>query len=358
MFNLNEIINLDPFSLPKDQKQILFQRALEDLTELHYKNCAPYRKILDKLKNYFLVIGAFAPFLPVRLFKELDLSSVTTEEVVKTMTSSGTSGGAVSKIFLDKITAGNQTKVLTKIVTSFFGKKRLPMLIIDSPSVLKNRNLFSARGAGILGFSIFGREVKYALDDNMKLDLTGVVEFIQKYKDEEILVFGFTFMIWKYFFLELKKIGSKIPLERGILIHGGGWKKLIEIAVDSEAFKKSLLDVCGISKVHNYYGMVEQTGSIFMECEFGYLHASIFSDISIRDSYDFHVLDFEQEGIIHLSSLIPTSYPGHSILTEDTGKIIGEDDCRCGRLGKYFKVHGRIPNAEIRGCSDVYANSF
>jgi hypothetical protein len=95
-----------------------------------------------------------------------------------------------------------------------------------------------------------------------------------------------------------------------------------------------------------------------MECEFGYLHASIFSDISIRDFHDFHALDFEQEGIIQLSSLLPTSYPGHSILTEDTGKIIGEDDCRCGRLGKYFKVHGRIPNAEIRGCSDVYANSF
>ena len=30
------------------------------------------------------------------------------------------------------------------------------MIIIDTPSVLKDRNHFSARGSGILGFSIFG----------------------------------------------------------------------------------------------------------------------------------------------------------------------------------------------------------
>jgi hypothetical protein len=35
--------------------------------------------------------------------------------------------------------------------------------------------------------------------------------------------------------------------------------------------------------------------------------------------------------------------------------ILGEDDCPCGRKGKYIKVLGRIRNAEIRGCSDTYA---
>ena len=60
------------------------------------------------------------------------------------------------------------------------------------------------------------------------------------------------------------------------------------------------------------------------------------------------------EGLIQLLSLIPKSYPGHSILTEDLGTIYGVDNCRCGRKGKYFKVHGRIKSAEIRGCSDTY----
>nr|WP_282601556.1 hypothetical protein [Pantoea ananatis] len=42
------------------------------------------------------------------------------------------------------------------------------------------------------------------------------------------------------------------------------------------------------------------------------------------------------------------------MLTEDVGILLGEDDCSCGRMGKYFQVLGRLKNAEIRGCSDTY----
>ena len=111
----------------------------------------------------------------------------------------------------------------------------------------------------------------------------------------------------------------------------------------------------GIKEIHDYYGMIEQTGSIFMECESGHLHASIFSDVIIRDHVDFSEKPFGEKGIIQLVSIIPSSYPGHSILTEDEGILLGVDDCSCGRKGKYFKVIGRIQNAEIRGCSDSYA---
>ena len=57
-------------------------------------------------------------------------------------------------------------------------------------------------------------------------------------------------------------------------------------------------------------------------------------------------------------SVLPESYPGHALLTEDEGIVLGEDDCPCGRMGKYFKVLGRVKNAEIRGCSDTYADKF
>ena len=59
-------------------------------------------------------------------------------------------------------------------------------------------------------------------------------------------------------------------------------------------------------------------------------------------------------GLVQLSSILPFSYPGHILLSEDTGEIIGEDDCPCGRLGKTFQIHGRVKHAEIRGCSDTY----
>lgn len=354
--NYNDVLEISPFSLNKEEKSKLFTEYLKELSLKHYQKCENYRKIVDKLncnlseiKNYTEI-----PFLPVRLFKEFDLKSIPTEEVFKTMTSSGTSGQAVSKIYLDKTTAANQQKTLVKIVSDFTGASRMPMLIIDSPSVIKNRNMFSARGAGILGFSIFGADRTYALDDDMNINIPVIEAFLEKHKGQKLLLFGFTFMIWQFFYKKLKELNIKLDLSNGILIHGGGWKKLVNEAVSKEEYKQSLNDVCGIKSVHDYYGMVEQTGCVYMECEYGHLHASIFSDVIIRNPKDFSITKTGEKGLIQVCSLLPESYPGHSLLTEDEGIILGEDDCPCGRKGKYFTILGRIKNAEIRGCSDTY----
>ena len=100
--------------------------------------------------------------------------------------------------------------------------------------------------------------------------------------------------------------------------------------------------------------MAEQTGTIYLACEHGHMHTSSYSDILIRRAKDFSLCDIGEKGMIQLISLLPQSYPGHNILTEDEGMILGEDDCPCGRKGKYFKILGRIQKAEVRGCSDTY----
>lgn len=358
--DIAELLNTTPYSLNKIEKHEVLDSLLTQLTRHHYNNCHAYSKMMDgiyydpnKEYNYTEL-----PFLPVRLFKMLDLLSVGKEEIVKTMTSSGTSGQAVSRIYLDRDTSANQTKVLTKIVSSFIGKQRVPMIIIDTEAVVKNRNLFSARGAGILGFSMFGSKRIYALNEEMELNTDLILEFLDNHKNERIFLFGFTFMIWQHFFKQLFEKRIKLDLSNAVLIHGGGWKKLISESVSSNDFKEKLYEVCGISHVHDYYGMVEQTGSIYMECECGHLHTSVFSDVIIRRAFDFSIADIGERGIIQVVSVLPSSYPGHSLLTEDEGILLGEDDCSCGRLGKYFKIVGRLKNAEIRGCSDTYAEKF
>ncbi len=358
-----EILNISPYSMDMEEKERFLTDRLLELTKLHQENCPEYAQILraidfraDKVKSYREL-----PFLPVRLFKELDLKSVPVEDVVKTMTSSGTTGQAVSKIYLDRATSSNQQKTMVKIVSEFTGSSRMPMLIIDCLDVVKNRAMFSARGAGILGFSIFGAKKIYALDNDMKLDVEGVKEFLSKFRGQKILLFGFTFMIWQHFYKELvrlKESGITFDLSNGILIHGGGWKKLVSEAVSPEEFHQRLKGICGLDHIHDYYGMVEQTGCIYMECERGHLHASIFSDVIARRPIDFSECDMGETGIIQVVSTIPESYPGHSLLTEDEGVILGVDDCPCGRKGKYFKIKGRLKNAEIRGCSDTYGDKF
>lgn len=346
-----------PYAWDRAAKEPRLAAALAELTQLHRERCPGYRRMLDGLgfDPRRMAHPGDWPFLPVGLFKELELRSVPPEAVFKTMTSSGTTGQAVSKIFLDRETAGNQQKALVKIVADFIGPGRVPMLVVDCPAVVKNRENFSARGAGILGFSIFGADKLFALDDDMHLDVAGIRAFLAKHRGKPLLLFGFTFMVWRHFHQELRRLGEPLDLSHGILIHGGGWKKMAGEAVSPAEFKRRLREVCGLARVHDYYGMVEQTGSIFMECECGHLHASVFSDVVARRAVDFAPCAFGEPGILEVVSILPRSYPGHCLLTEDEGAVLGEDDCPCGRKGKYFKVVGRLENAEIRGCSDTYA---
>ena len=351
---IEDIFALPPYSLEKVQKEKFLLQELKNLTQFHQENSEEYAQLLKSFgysqKKYTTLEDFFA--LPVRLFKHYELKS--TQEIVKTLTSSGTTSTTVSKIFLDKQTAMLQTKALIKIMQDFLSKERLPMLILDTKAILKDRKKFSARAAGIMGLSNFGRKHIYAFDENMNLDVEAILEFQKNYKDEKVLLFGFTFMVWKYFYQELKKHKLKLSLDKGILFHSGGWKKLQDEAVSDTTFNKAITEQTSIKKIHNFYGMVEQVGSIFVSCEHGYLHTPNFADILVKDPLTLEPLPFGKEGILELLSIVPRSYPGHVLLSEDRGIVVGEDDCKCGRKGKYFQVLGRIKEAESRGCSDTF----
>ena len=344
-----------PYHLEKEEKAVQLLEKLNVLTKWHVENCTEYKAMLEKSETQLNAptLGD-VPYLPVQLFKLLDLKSIPQEDVVKVLTSSGTTGQQVSKIYLNKETSIAQTKTLVEVMKPLLGGKRIPMIILDTKSVLKNRKSFSARGAGILGFSNFGRKHFYALNDDMSLDVEGLCVYLKEYEGQRILLFGFTSMIWQYVYKEAITQGLNLDFGNSILIHGGGWKKLKDEEVDSLTFNRLLYEQLGIREVHNYYGMVEQVGSIFVECSKGHLHTPSYADVIIRDPITFELVPYGTQGLIQVISELPKSYPGHSLLTEDLGTVHGEDDCKCGWKGKYFSVAGRIPKAELRGCSDTF----
>lgn len=357
---LNDFYAHEPYELDKEKKGRMLVYELRELTKWHGENCEEYANFLSTIgyKEANVTSIADVPFFPVRMFKAYDLLSIPRENVFKTMTSSGTTGQQVSKIYLDKETAMSQQKVMTRILADYWGKKRLPLLVIDTPAVMKDRKMFSARGAAIIGLSVVARETVYVLNDDMTLNHTVLREFLDKYKGQRFIIFGFTFMVWQHFYKELLAADVRYDLSESFLMTGGGWKKLESEAVSREQFKKSMNQVCGLVHFLDHYGMVEQTGCIYAECEYGHLHASIYSDVLIRDYRDFSVCPHGEKGIIQVVSVLPHSYPGHSLLTEDEGIVLGEDDCPCGRKGKYIQILGRMKSAELRGCSDTYADKF
>ena len=348
-----ERLNKWPYAGSKEEKDQILTKELCELTSYHRAHCASYDRMLKALDFDENKVSHYSelPNLPVGLFKRMTLSSIDTgEDTVKTVTSSGTSADGVSKIILDGDTRARQQQALAEIGMDFLGEGRMPMLVIDCPKTVQDRRFFSARTAGIQGFSIFSRRRVFALNDDMTINEEAVKEFLEKFGDKPFLMFGFTYILWKHMVLA----GAKFDFFNGILVHGGGWKKLEQLAVGKEAFKERLKEQFGLERVHDYYGMAEQTGSIFMECECGHLHASDYSGILFRRPKDFSLCDVGEPGIVQVLSTLPRSYPGHSLLTEDMGMLLGEDDCPCGRKGAYFTIFGRIKNAQIRGCSDTY----
>jgi len=60
---------------------------------------------------------------------------------------------------------------------------------------------------------------------------------------------------------------------------------------------------------------------------------------------------------VQVSSVLPTSFPGFLVLTEDMAEIMGYDGCSCGRRGIYFRFVRRVPKAEVRGCGNLETTS-
>ena len=352
---LDNLLKIDPFSIDKKEKNKIFTNQIKSLTFHHYKFCKKYKKIIKNLKFKIKNINKLEhfPMLPVRLFKKFDFKSVSENEVVKKIVSSGTSGKKLSKIYLDKKNAHNQVKVLGKIMSTILGSERLPMLIIDQDPELFNKSIFNARAAAIYGFSIFGKNHCFLLGKKNNIDYVSLNNFLEKYSKDKFLIFGFTSLVYEHLIKKMSTKTLKSNFKNGVLLHGGGWKKLEKLNINNEQFKQKLLRKIKIKNIYNYYGLVEQAGSIFVECKkCGHFVTSIFSDIFIRDR-DFNIVKNGQRGLIQLLSLLPTSYPGHNILTEDIGEIIDEEIYKCEIKGKHFLVHGRAKEAEIRGCSDA-----
>jgi hypothetical protein len=147
-----------------------------------------------------------------------------------------------------------QRQALAVIASDFLGKSRLPMLIVDTPNVLRPSLSASARGAGVLGFAVCASKRVFALREDMSLDVQAIEEFLAGLNGKPFFLFGFTFVVWKNFYEALKNQKIRLDFSAGTLIHGGGWKKLADEAVPRERFHEALAETCDITRIFDYTG--------------------------------------------------------------------------------------------------------
>ncbi len=364
---IDELLMKKPFGMEQTEKEKVFLEVMKESMKHHYQNCKEFRKFIDSQK--FNLESEYCiediPFLPVSIFKEMDLITGNRENIKKKVLSSSTSGNKPSSIYLDLDTINRQRKALVSILPDFIGRKKKVFFIFDSESTINALGgEVSSRGSAIRGMLIFSKSIKFLLDDDLEMDLSLLEDAVESLeKDDEVCFFGFTWIMYKI----LSGIKSDKNFSRfcelfeslkgkGIVLHIGGWKKLEEISITKKKFNEevgSLMKV-PVSGIVDFYGMTEQLGTVYPDCEFGFKHVPLYSEVIVRNVENFKQCSIGEEGFIQVLSPIPNSYPGISILSDDLGELKGVDDCKCKRLGKYFVFKKRADKAEAKGCGDTY----
>jgi hypothetical protein len=251
------------------------------------------------------------------------------------------------------------TKGVMAIIRDFIGSARRPYLVVDTPATLAGSGELGARGAAIQGLRSFATEVVCCLSEdtagNLRLEVERLLDFAAKWKDADALVYGFTYVLWNHLVKPLQARGTTLDLRNVHILHSGGWKRLQKQAVTKEVFIQSVAAAFGCShdRVIDFYGMVENVGVVYPDCAQGNKHVPAFADVIIRDELSLEPVSPGHRGLVQVCSVLPTSFPGFLVLTEDIGELVHRDGCPCGRRGTAFRFVSRAPKAEVRGCGNV-----
>ncbi len=353
------------YELKQAEKEARLTPLLGKLCATMAASCEPYRLFLERVGTPPETWRGMAeiPALPVSMFKRFALVAVPPDKIVRELHSSSTTGQQPSRVFIDKTTAFRQTRALASVLKDHIGSQRRPFLVLDSPEAVAQGDQLSARGAAVRGVGSFATQTVFGMrktpSGDVVTDFDRIENFFAEHGQGPVLIFGFTFMVWTRFAVEAERRGFVARAPQALLLHSGGWKKLQAEAVEKEDFRRRVAAVLGCDerRILDFYGMVEQVGTVFVDCEEGNKHAPAFADVLIRRAGSLRPVAVGETGIIEVLSTLPTSYPGQALITEDQGTLQGVDDCPCGRRGSYYRFTKRIERAEVRGCGDTFARA-
>jgi len=364
---LNQLLAYGPFELEGARRGTLFLEAMKEVSTLHIDHCPGYAKLCRSRGFEMERIGTSSdiPYVPASLFKNELLLSIPEDKVFREITSSATTSGHSSRMGLDKATSRRQSKCFNRIVVDRIGSERFKFIVLDIPETLTRSLVVQARASTIRSLLFCANEAVPCLDQSdlgLTLDEAKLDELLDvaAESNERIAIFGFTFILYKYVVEMLMKRNRSFNLPNATIIHIGGWKKLEAEKVTPQKLISDCCDTFGVeeSDIIDIYGFTEQGGLVYPTCEYGHRHVPCYADVIARDPVTLEALPPNKEGLLQFLTPIQTSYPGHSVLTEDMGCIEHIVDCPCGRNAKAFRMTGRAPDAEIRGCGDIMADKF
>lgn len=348
---MSVLLQRPPFS-ERDDDALL--REMAEVTDWHLQGCPEYRAMWPDYRSANSL--AELPFVHVGLFKHAVLQTrgegINHQRLLKSSSTSGVS----SQILLDTRSGELQARASVAVLQDLAGTDKRPLLVSDSAKSLMQRGEVSARVTAAMSLRPLSTEMHFLMvsaDNPSSLDWSLVESLCTK--NPRLLVYGFTWILWKGWVDAAIPDSTKEALSKSQIhfVHSGGWKKLEALKVDRQTFDGRLLGlVAKGSGVVDFYGLVEQVGMIYPLCEAGFRHMPRWGAVLARDPWSLEPKAPGEEGMLQLMNPLAFGAPYHSVLTEDMGCVV-EGDCPCGRSGQRFQLLGRMPKSEVRGCANV-----
>lgn len=351
------LLNSSPFDFSSKAKE-LFLESFRENSLFHYEHHEFTRKFWDKCGFHPSRLKgeedlANVPGTMVHLFKEHEFYSVPKEEIVLTLTSSGT-GGQKSQQFLSSVSLENVKKLALKVHVALgmaSDREYNYLCFTYDPKVASD--LGTAFTDELLTNFTGKREVYYAIQWNegkrdFELNEQGTIETLLRFAASGVptRILGFPALLFEM----IKKHNLKLDLGKDSWLQtGGGWKGKADKEIPKQVFRAMIEERLGIpqSNQRDLFGMVEH-GIPYVDCEKGNLHIPNYARVYTRSPFDLKLLPEGERGLLHFLCSYNFSYPAPSLLTTDYGRV-GTCDCSIG--GHILILEGRAGVSKHKGCA-------
>lgn len=307
-----------------------FTKMTMEIFKHQFENNPVYRSFCDLLFKHPSDVNSLQqiPFIPIQFFKSHEVIS-SSENVMQTFTSSGTTGSITSRHLVTDISL--YEKSYRNGFSHFYGD------ISDYTVLALLPNYLEREGSSLI----------YMVNDLIQLSnkkesgfyLNNLEVLSQKLKEldakgEKVLLIGVTFAL-----LDLIE-NEQFELKNTLIMETGGMKGRRKEIVRQE-LHKILCSGFGVEKIHSEYGMTELLSQGYSKGN-GIFECPPWMKVFTRDTEDaLSVLDSEQTGGINVIDL--ANYNSCSfIATQDLGKAYKNGT---------FEILGRFDHSDIRGCN-------
>ena len=252
------------------------------------------------------------------------------------------------------------TKGVVRIVRDFIGPARRPYLVVDTPDIMRGGGALGARGAAIQGLHPFASQTTYCLNLMGRVTWHWIRTSLESspriISDAEVLVYGFTFILvepsgeastWQRVSVSICPIFGSCIAAAGSVCR----IRLLRRRCSTSSWRECLAARRIASSISTAWWRAWE--SFFRIALRATNMRPAFGDVIVRNPLTLEPVAAGEHGIVQVCSVLPTSFPGNLLLTEDMAQVIAYDGCPCGRRGISFRFAGRVPKAELRGCGNL-----